>query len=212
MALIGPYKNNLAESVMMNTIMFISLQSFTRELDNSVLLAKNNTLFSDKCLNQFNPDFGYYGGIIYSQSSAPTTYVICVGLSALFFQQVDDGRLNVLFNSVSIISGRREGNNERLYAFKPRLRLTRFPPPADQQPSASPSSYGASKIAKIIYGKPSKLGTGGNDYEGVGKVRVLNKNIGPDQHVHPRSLVNRHIYMNPKKSLGAKRKLSHHRL
>ena len=39
----------------------------------------------------------------------------------------------VLFNSISVISGRWVGDNERLYAMEPRLRLKRFPPSARDQ-------------------------------------------------------------------------------
>ena len=42
---------------------------------------------------------------------------------ALYYEQQDDERFNVLFNSVSVISGRREGENERLNALEHRLRL-----------------------------------------------------------------------------------------
>ena len=44
----------------------------------------------------------------------------------LIIRYMDDLRFNVLFNSVSIISGRRTDDNERLYAIEPRLRLRRF--------------------------------------------------------------------------------------
>ena len=39
---------------------------------------------------------------------------------------MDDLRVNVLFNSVSVISGRREVDNEMLCAMELRLRLRRF--------------------------------------------------------------------------------------
>ena len=43
----------------------------------------------------------------------------------------DDGlQFNVLFNSISVIAMRWEGDNERLCAMEPRLRLKIFPPPA----------------------------------------------------------------------------------
>ena len=48
---------------------------------------------------------------------------IFISLSALYYEQQDDERFNVLFNSVSVISGRHEGKNERLNALKHRLRL-----------------------------------------------------------------------------------------
>ena len=38
-------------------------------------------------------------------------------------EQLDDERFNVIFNRVSVISGRREGENERLNALELRLRL-----------------------------------------------------------------------------------------
>ena len=45
---------------------------------------------------------------------------IFISLSALYYEQLDDERFNVLFNSVS---GRREGENEKLNALEHRLRL-----------------------------------------------------------------------------------------
>ena len=48
---------------------------------------------------------------------------IFISLSALYYEQLDDERFNVLFISVSVISGRREGENERLNALEHRLRL-----------------------------------------------------------------------------------------
>ena len=39
-------------------------------------------------------------------------------------------QFNVLFNSISVISGRWEGDNERLCALEPHLRLERVPSPA----------------------------------------------------------------------------------
>ena len=39
----------------------------------------------------------------------------------------DNLRFYVLFNSISVISGRRTGDNERLCAMERRLRLKRFP-------------------------------------------------------------------------------------
>ena len=44
-------------------------------------------------------------------------------LSALYYKQLDDEQFNILFNSVSVISGRREGKNERLNALEHHLRL-----------------------------------------------------------------------------------------
>ena len=46
-----------------------------------------------------------------------------ISLSALYYEQLDDERFNVLFNSVSVISGRREGKNEKVNALEHRLRL-----------------------------------------------------------------------------------------
>ena len=43
---------------------------------------------------------------------------------------IDDLRFKVIFNSISVISGHWEGDNERLCAIKPRLRLERLPPRA----------------------------------------------------------------------------------
>ena len=40
--------------------------------------------------------------------------------------EMDYLRFYVLFNSVSVISGRRANGNERLYAIESRLRLRRF--------------------------------------------------------------------------------------
>ena len=48
---------------------------------------------------------------------------IFISLSALYYEQLDDEQFNVLFISVSVISGRREGENERLNALEHRLRL-----------------------------------------------------------------------------------------
>ena len=43
---------------------------------------------------------------------------------------MDDLQFYVLFNSISIISGQWEGDNERLCAMEPSLRLERFLPGA----------------------------------------------------------------------------------
>ena len=43
---------------------------------------------------------------------------------------MDDFRFYVLYNSISVISGQWVGNNERLCAMEPRLRLIRSQPPA----------------------------------------------------------------------------------
>ena len=49
--------------------------------------------------------------------------IIFISLSAFYYEQLDDERFNVIFNSVSVISGRREGENKRLNALEHRLRL-----------------------------------------------------------------------------------------
>ena len=73
-------------------------------------------------------------------------------------------RFYVDSNSVSVISGRREDDNGRLYASEPRLLLTKFPPPAGIEPKTARSAdqrythcYEAPELAKIIFGKPSEL-------------------------------------------------------
>ena len=48
---------------------------------------------------------------------------IFISLSVLYYEQLDDERFNVISNSVSCISGRRDGENERLNALEHRLRL-----------------------------------------------------------------------------------------
>ena len=48
---------------------------------------------------------------------------IFISPSALYYEQLDDERFNILFNSFSVISGRHEGENERLKALKHRLWL-----------------------------------------------------------------------------------------
>ena len=45
-----------------------------------------------------------------------------ISLSALYYEQLDVKRFNILFNSVSVISGRRECKNEKLNALEHRLR------------------------------------------------------------------------------------------
>ena len=45
---------------------------------------------------------------------------------------MDDLRFYVLFNSISVISGRWAGDNERLCAMEPRLRLKRSSPQAGE--------------------------------------------------------------------------------
>ena len=41
---------------------------------------------------------------------------------------------SILFNSISVISGRCMGDNERLHAMEPRVRLERFSPQAGLEP------------------------------------------------------------------------------
>ena len=53
----------------------------------------------------------------------PAWKTIFISLSALYYEQLDDERFNVLFNSVSVKSGWREDENERLNALEHRLRL-----------------------------------------------------------------------------------------
>ena len=43
------------------------------------------------------------------------------------------------FNSISVISGRWTGDNEKLCAMEPRLRLERSPPRAGLEPRTAPS-------------------------------------------------------------------------
>ena len=50
-----------------------------------------------------------------------------------------DDLLYILFNSVSVISGRWADDNERLCAMEPRLRLKRFPPQAGIEPGTARS-------------------------------------------------------------------------
>ena len=55
------------------------------------------------------------------------------------------------------------GDNEKMYASEPRLRLTNFLSPAEIEPVTARSalhqlSYGALKLAKIIFGQPIELG------------------------------------------------------
>ena len=54
-------------------------------------------------------------------------------------------------------------DNERMYASELRLRLANFPSPAGIEPVTArsalhPLSYGAFKLAKIIFGQPIELG------------------------------------------------------
>ena len=53
---------------------------------------------------------------------------------------MDDLRFYVLFNSISVISGRLKVDNERIYAIEPRLRLKRYPPPAGLEPGTTRSA------------------------------------------------------------------------
>ena len=50
---------------------------------------------------------------------------------------IDDLRFKVIFNSISVLLGRLEGDNERLCAIKPRLRLERLPPRAGLEPGTA---------------------------------------------------------------------------
>ena len=52
---------------------------------------------------------------------------------------MDDLRFMSLFNSISVISGRRKGGNEKLCAME-LLRLKRFPSTADLEPKAAIST------------------------------------------------------------------------
>ena len=62
---------------------------------------------------------------IFNRENLPTLSClkkIFISLSALYYEPLDDERFNVLFNSVSVISGRHVGENERLNALEHRLR------------------------------------------------------------------------------------------
>ena len=50
---------------------------------------------------------------------------------------MDDFRFNILFNSISVISGRWLGDSERLCAMEPRLRLERFLSQAGLEPETA---------------------------------------------------------------------------
>ena len=55
------------------------------------------------------------------------------------------------------------GDNEKMYASEPRLRLANFPSPERIEPVTAksalhPQSYGAPMLAKIIFGQPIELG------------------------------------------------------
>ena len=52
---------------------------------------------------------------------------------------MDDLRFHVLFNSISVISGRWLGDHERLSAMKPHLRLDGYPPQAGLEPGTARS-------------------------------------------------------------------------
>ena len=52
---------------------------------------------------------------------------------------MDGLRFHVLFNSISVISGQWTGDNERLCAISPRLRLKRSPPQAGLEPGTATS-------------------------------------------------------------------------
>ena len=51
-----------------------------------------------------------------------------------------DLRFYVLFNSISVISERWLGDNERLCIMEPHLRLKRFPPQSGLQPGTAKSA------------------------------------------------------------------------
>ena len=53
---------------------------------------------------------------------------------------MNDLRFYLLLNSISVISGRRLGNNERLCAMEPRLRLKKFLPQAGLKPGTAKSA------------------------------------------------------------------------
>ena len=47
---------------------------------------------------------------------------------------LDDMRVYLIFNSISVISGQWIGDNEMLYALKPLLRMKMFPNPVGLEP------------------------------------------------------------------------------
>ena len=51
-------------------------------------------------------------------------------MNQIVLYDVDGLRFNILYSSTLVISERREDDNERLCAAKPRLLFKRFPPPA----------------------------------------------------------------------------------
>ena len=74
-------------------------------------------------------------------------------------------------------------DNEKMYASEPRLRLANFPSPAEIEPVTArsalhPLSYGAFKLAKIIFGQPIELGARKQKRmikKKAGEERVLNE-------------------------------------
>ena len=62
---------------------------------------------------------------------------------------IDDLRLYVLFDSISVPSGRWKGSNERLCAMTPRLRLKRSPPQVGLEPGTARSVFIRSKSSNI---------------------------------------------------------------
>ena len=55
----------------------------------------------------------------------------------------------VLFNSISVLSGRRSGDNERLCAIESPLRLERFPPSAGLERHTSAELAKVNKIEEV---------------------------------------------------------------
>ena len=74
-------------------------------------------------------------------------------------------------------------DNEKMYPSEPRLQLANFPSPAGIEPVTArsalhPQSYGAFKLAKIIFGQPIELGARKQKRmikKKAGEVRVLNE-------------------------------------
>ena len=66
-----------------------------------------------------------------AHNELPDLELHCLPYSLLTFQydiwMDDDLRFYILFNSISVISGRRAYDNERLCVMEPPLRLRRFP-------------------------------------------------------------------------------------
>ena len=60
-------------------------------------------------------------------------------MEAFSIGRMHDLRLYVLFNRISVISGRWMSDNKRLCAMEPRLRLERFPPQVELRPGTARS-------------------------------------------------------------------------